>query len=47
MVKAILGAIAYVHGKGQAHGDLRPQNVWVPESGDSFDGLKLNGFAGD
>jgi serine/threonine protein kinase len=24
VIKAMLGAISYVHGKGQAHGDLRP-----------------------
>ena len=46
IIQTVLKAIDYVHGKGYAHGDLRPQNIWVPDD-KNFTGLKLSGFSAD
>ena len=52
IIETILKVLKYVHEKGHAHGDLRPQNIWVPSTAPDatksiFTGLKLSGFSPD
>ena len=44
IIGTVLRAVLYVHEKGQAYNYIRPQNIWLPSSGD-FSGLKLSGFS--
>jgi serine/threonine protein kinase len=44
VIQTVMHTLQYVHESGHAHGDIRAENIWVPDGFD-FTKLKMQGFA--